>query len=83
MCGEEGSRLIPCCENGHYLHEICLMNLKDPICPMCRSGCLKTLKETTEVPLIALCRTPFSHFGAVVAFHTGLEELEIFRRPLQ
>lgn len=78
MCGSEDKNepFIPCCENGHFIHQCCLMMLKDPICPMCRSERLKSMLQSTTLPLLFLCQTPYSQFGAAVAYCVGKMEHE-------
>lgn len=82
MCGEEGTELIPMCENGHWIHTKCLQLLaesKMSICPMCRSSAIDTLSYSVTVPLEILSRTPFSVLGATLAVCVGKSQRNIIQ----
>lgn len=80
MCGheDEGERLVPCCENGHFLHQSCRMSLLDQSCPMCRSEAVKSMLQSATLPVGVLSQTPYSLFGAAVAMYIGKIEHERF-----
>ena len=74
MCGNEDDKdeiLIPCCENGHFMHRSCMMAVKDQLCPLCRSGVVKAMMQSSTLPLSVLCQTPYSFLGAAVAVYVG------------
>jgi hypothetical protein len=82
MCGvepgEEGCELVPCCENGHWLHEVCLSRYVDAdtlACPMCRSTAMRGLRQTAGLPMECLERTPTSNYGAAIAVRVGMAEV--------
>ena len=82
MCGvepgEEGSGLVPCCENGHWLHETCLDRYIDAdtlACPLCRSTVMRGLRQTAGIPMECLERTPLSNYGAAIAVRVGMAEV--------
>ena len=62
MCGSEDNAedyLVPCCENGHYLHTQCLKamlesNPESILCPLCRSDAVSMECVKITIPAIAL-----------------------------
>lgn len=82
MCGveagDDGCDFVPCCENGHWLHEACLMRYVDPetlACPMCRSTAMRGLRQTAGLPTECLERLPTSNYGAAIAVRVGMAEV--------
>ncbi len=83
MCGVDDTNapLIPCCENGHWLHIDCLQYLRDQLaCPLCRSKVLKTMRQSSGLPMECLIQTPLSQYGAVVAISIGKADYARERR---
>lgn len=78
MCGHEDDELkeplIPCCENGHFMHRSCMMAVHDQLCPLCRSASVKSMMQSATLPISVLCQTPYSLFGAAVAVYIGKME---------
>lgn len=82
MCGGE-EPLHPICENGHWIHADCLQLITEsgtvlPICPLCRSSAVNTMKESVSIPLEILNRTPFSALGAHLAVFVGKMQRNVY-----
>ena len=81
MCGidpgDEGCDIVPCCDNGHWLHEACLryIDADTLACPLCRSTAIRSVRQTACLPMECLERTPVSNYGAAVAMRVGIAEL--------
>jgi len=64
MCGVEDDVLIPCCENGHYLHRECcelIVSHAFPapfVCPMCRSDAIYKMCTCSSILSIMACGDP-------------------------
>ena len=79
MCGseeEDEGALVPCCANGHFLHKSCAGANGDMPCPMCRSWSVRSMLHSATLPLDVVCQSPYSQFGAAVAFYVGILEHE-------
>lgn len=75
MCGGTG-KLIPCCENGHFMHADCAKLMVENVCPLCRSVFADSLMKSFINRSSLACMLPPTQAGACFVYATALEDID-------